>query len=198
MGFLHFVPKTPPTVFGFLWASFQDCPLTPWLPSHYLCSERVCYNIPYLQTKYLVLFLLPLNCCPHQWIRIRLPHHLPLWHALSGPSPLLASFGQNATLARHFPKSRWCSSPYVSSTILCVYLLLLPWHSCRSCLISFYYVCWACAYLPRCVGCMGFWACIASLPFLMDWVMLGQKFLPFQPTELLFPSFLFLLSLWAY
>ena len=104
VGFLHFIPKAPPTVFGFLWASFQDCPLTPWLPSHYLCSERACFTIPYLQTKYLVLFLPPLNCCPHQWIRIRLPHHLPLWHVSSGPSPLLASFGQNATLARLFPK----------------------------------------------------------------------------------------------
>ena len=94
--------------------------------------------------------------------------------------------------------SRWCFSPYVSFTILIIYLLLLPQHSYRSCLVSFYCVCWACAYLPRREGCMGFWACIASLPFIIDWVMYRHKFLPFQPTELLFSSFLFLLHPWAY
>ena len=93
--------------------------------------------------------------------------------------------------------SRWCFSPYVSFTILIIYLLLLPQHSCRSCLVSVYCVCWACAYLPWREGCMGFWACIASLTFLKDLVISGQKFLPFQPTELLFLSFLFQLHLWA-
>ena len=29
-----------------------------------------------------------------QWIRIKLPHHLPLWHASSGPSPHLPLLGE--------------------------------------------------------------------------------------------------------
>ena len=37
MGFLPFVPKASPTVFGFLWTSLQDYPLTRWLSRHYLC-----------------------------------------------------------------------------------------------------------------------------------------------------------------
>ena len=41
MGFLPFVPKTSPIVFGFLWASLQDYPLTRWLLGHYLLL-RVC------------------------------------------------------------------------------------------------------------------------------------------------------------
>ena len=32
MGFLPFTPRASPTVFGLLWASFQDYPLTHWLP----------------------------------------------------------------------------------------------------------------------------------------------------------------------
>ena len=54
MRFFPSVPKALPTVFNFLWASFQDCPLTPWLPSYYLCSERACCITPHLQTKFLV------------------------------------------------------------------------------------------------------------------------------------------------
>ena len=44
IGFLPFVPKASPTVFGFLWASLQDCPLTCWLLGHYLCSECACHT----------------------------------------------------------------------------------------------------------------------------------------------------------
>lgn len=62
--------------------------------------------------------------------------------------------------------SKWCSNPCVSSIILYVYLLLLPRHSCRSCLVSFCCMCWAYAYLPWCEGCMGFQTCIASFRFL--------------------------------
>ena len=32
MGFLPFTPRASPIVFGLLWASFQDYPLTHWLP----------------------------------------------------------------------------------------------------------------------------------------------------------------------
>ena len=34
----HFYPST---AFGSLWASFQDCPLVCWLPSHYHCTVLV-------------------------------------------------------------------------------------------------------------------------------------------------------------
>ena len=94
--------------------------------------------------------------------------------------------------------SRWCSNLCVSSTILCICLLLFPRHSSCSCLVSFCYACWARAYLPWREGCVGFWARIASVHFLMDWVLSGQKFLPFQPTRLLFLPFFFLLCPWAY
>ena len=106
------------------------------------------------------------------------PH--PLNVLIEGPPPLY-----------WLGTSKWCFSPCVSSIILCI---CLPRHSYCSCLISFYYACWACAYLPRCEGCVGFWARIASLAFLMDWVLSGQKFLPF--TKLLFLQFLFLLCPW--
>ena len=32
MGFLPFTPRASPTIFGLLWASFQDYPPTHWLP----------------------------------------------------------------------------------------------------------------------------------------------------------------------
>ena len=61
--------------------------------------------------------------------------------------------------------NRWCPDPCVSSTILCVCLLLLPHHSCHSCLVLFCCVYWVCAYLPRHEGCVGFWTRTASLHF---------------------------------
>ena len=59
MGFLPFIPRTSPTIFGSLWASLQACPLTHWLPRHYLCSECACCTTLHSQKKFLVLFLLP-------------------------------------------------------------------------------------------------------------------------------------------
>ena len=38
---------------------------------------------------------------PFQWIRIKLPHHLLLWHASSDPNPHLPFFGWNSIPARH-------------------------------------------------------------------------------------------------
>ena len=38
MGFLPFTLKASPTVFGLLWASFQDYPPTHWLPLPLLCT----------------------------------------------------------------------------------------------------------------------------------------------------------------
>ena len=52
-----------PTVFGFLWASLQDYPLTCRLSSHYFCPECVGCTTPHFQTKLLVLFLTFLCFC---------------------------------------------------------------------------------------------------------------------------------------
>ena len=94
MGFLHFVLKTSPTVFGFLWASLQDFPLIRWLFGHYLYLECACCAIHHSKTKFLVLFLLPPPLCltrmDKDW---RLFLYLPIWHASSGFSHLLLSFG---------------------------------------------------------------------------------------------------------
>ena len=63
-------PKASPTIFGFLWASLQDCPLTCWLPCHYLCSKCACYTTLHPQKKFLVMFLSFLNFYLPEWIRI--------------------------------------------------------------------------------------------------------------------------------
>ena len=88
------------------------------------------------------------------------PHFLPTTKShplnpLTNGSPLLYWLDIN----------RWCPDPCVSSTILCVCLLLLPHHSCHSCLVLFCCVYWVCAYLPRREGCVGFWTRTASLHF---------------------------------
>ena len=54
---------------------------------------------------YLSLFVLPM------WIRIKLPHHLPLWHASSGPSPY--SFGWDAILTGDFPQRSLSGNPRI-------------------------------------------------------------------------------------
>ena len=37
-------PFYPSTIFGFSWASLQDCPLNCWLSSHYLCPKCAGYT----------------------------------------------------------------------------------------------------------------------------------------------------------
>ena len=77
MGFLPFIPKASPTIFGFLWTSLQDYLLTRWLPNHYLYLECACCTTPHSKTKLLVLFLpFPLSVLP-EWIRIGGSHSLP-------------------------------------------------------------------------------------------------------------------------
>ena len=56
-------PFCPSTVFGFLWASLQDYPLTYQLSNHYLCLECVGCITPHFQTKLLALFLTSLCFC---------------------------------------------------------------------------------------------------------------------------------------
>jgi len=65
-----FVPKASSTIFGFLWAFLQDCPLTRWLPDLYLCLEYGCCTTLHFRTKPFVLFLpLTFSTLP-EWIRI--------------------------------------------------------------------------------------------------------------------------------
>ena len=107
MRFLPFVPKALPTVFGFLWPSLQDHPLTRWLLGYYLCPKCACCTTLRSRTK------LPYFVSPSHPFRLtrndkdwRLSLYLPLWHASSGPHPLLASFGRNAISVRHFPQEK--------------------------------------------------------------------------------------------
>ena len=80
MGFLPFTPRTSPTVFGSLWASFQDYPLTHWLPRPLpLFSLCLLYHYPFHDKIPFCLFLLYTS----------LPHYLALWHASDGPNHLL-------------------------------------------------------------------------------------------------------------
>ena len=62
MGFLPFTPKVSPIVFGLLWASFQDYPLTHWLPlpllstcllHRYSFHDKIpfCLFLPYTSTS---------------------------------------------------------------------------------------------------------------------------------------------------
>ena len=199
MGFLPFVPKASPTVFGFLWASLQDYPPTHLLPGHYFYSECACCTTLHSRTKLFVWFLSPppplLLCLTQMDKNWRLSPYLPLWHASSGPGPSLASFlvkchpnkafspkksldknpkidlfppttkphslnplTEDPPLLYWLGSSRWCSSLYVSSTILYVCLLLLLRHFYHSCLVSFSMF----MLIPHNVKSMGSWACITS------------------------------------
>ena len=177
MRFLPFTPKVSPTAFGFLWAFLQDCPLTRWLPGHYLCLECACCTTPCSRKKLYLVFSFPyLSCLTRMDKGSSFSLYLPLWHASGGPSPSLTSFGPNLIPAMHFPKrglnrnpkipfsplhqttpskSLGCGPTFpvlarykwvvlrplcVCSIILCICLLLLPCHFCRSCYVSFCYV----------------------------------------------------------
>ena len=82
-------PFYPSTVFCFLWASLQDCPLTYQLSNHYICLKCVGCTTLHFQKKLFVLFLTSHSFCFTLINWIKLSHHLPLWHASSGPSPHL-------------------------------------------------------------------------------------------------------------
>ena len=91
--------------FFFLWAPLQDNPLTRWLPGHYLYSKCVCCTIFIPgQNSLFCSSPFPLSALP-EWIRIggSLSLNLPIWHASSGLSFLLASSGWNVIQVRHFP-----------------------------------------------------------------------------------------------
>ena len=90
-------PFCPSTVFGSLWASFQDYLLACRLSSHHLYLECVGCTTLHFQTKLLVCFLSLSVLVLPIWIRIKLPHHLPLWHALSGSSPYLPLLGETTS-----------------------------------------------------------------------------------------------------
>ena len=90
-------PFYPSTIFGSLWVFYQDCPLACQLPSHYLWSKWVGCATLHSQTKLLACFL-PLSIFTSPiWIKIKLPHHIPLWHASSGLSPYLPLLGEMST-----------------------------------------------------------------------------------------------------
>ena len=84
----------PSIVFGFLWATLQDCPLTAGCLGITSTQSVLVAPLSISRQNYLSCFL-PLSIfVSPQWIRIKLPHHRPLWHASSGPSPHLPLLGE--------------------------------------------------------------------------------------------------------
>ena len=94
MRFLPFTLRASPIVFGLLWASFQDYPLTHWLPDHCHCSVHVCCTTTLFVTKF------PFVCS----YCIPLPHYLALWHASYGPNHLLLLLDKIPSQQDIFPK----------------------------------------------------------------------------------------------
>ena len=92
MGFLPFTLKASPTVFGLLWASFQDYPPTHWLPLPLLYT---CLLHRYSFHDKISFFY---SCC------IPLPHYLALWHVSNGPDHLLLLLVKIPSQQDIFPK----------------------------------------------------------------------------------------------
>ena len=125
MRFLPFTPKASPTAFGFSWAFLQDCPLTRWLPGHYLCLEYVCCTTPCSMKKLYLVFSFPyLSCLTRMDKGLSFSLYLPLWHASGGPSPPLTSFWRNVIPAMHFPKRGLSRNPKIDP-----FFSLLPNHT---------------------------------------------------------------------
>ena len=105
--------------------------------------------------------------------------------------------------------SRWCSDLCVTSIILCVCLPLLTRHFCHSCLVSFCYMSWVCAFTPWCeergfLGlydlllflhrpghCLGRSSCPSNLLLLfLSWLWAcWMSFLPCWPIKFITSSF---------
>ena len=109
----------PSTAFGFLWVSFQDCPLACQLRSHYHCSECVGCTTLHSQTKLLVLFLISF-CFFTSLIRIKIKplHYLPLWHASSGPSSHSPLLGEMPSQQDIFPQRSLSWNPKMDPLFL--------------------------------------------------------------------------------
>ena len=104
--------KASPTIFGILQASLQTCPLTHWLPSHYLCSECACCITLYSQTKFFVLFCLSPPFLPYlQWIRTGGSHYTYSYGMHQVALAMLTFFGRNAIPARHFSQKQSWQEP---------------------------------------------------------------------------------------
>ena len=171
MGFLPFTPKVSPIVFGLLWTSLQDCPPIHWLLDHYHYQGKLntlsFFHYTFHDKISLCLFLLFTSTFGFKWIRIKLPHHLPLQHASDCPNhlqPLLGKipsqqgiFPKEVTsgnqIQTHFPPTTnphplnpltmgppllyWLGTSWWCSTIFCFCLLSFPRCFCCSRLVLF-------------------------------------------------------------
>ena len=95
MGFLLFTPRDSPTILGLLWASFQNYPLTHWLPRPMpLFNSCLLHHYSFHDKIPFCLFLLYTFTSGFKWIRIKLPNYLALWHASGGPNHLRLLLGE--------------------------------------------------------------------------------------------------------
>ena len=120
----------PSTAFGFLWVSFQDCPLACQLRSYCHCSKCVGCTTLYSRKKLFVLFLTSLCFfTSFIWIRIKPLHYLPLWHASSGPSPYLPLLGEIPSQQDVSPQRSLSENPKIDPLFLPIpdHTLWSPW-----------------------------------------------------------------------
>ena len=142
MGFLPFTPRASPTVFGLLWASFQDYPPTHWLPLP-LLSTCLLHHYSFHDKIPFCLLLLYTSTSRFKWIL----HYLALWHASDGPNHLLLLLGKISSQKDIFPKEVMAGNQIYFS----------PHHQTRPSESP-----WPWAYLP-CIG----WVQVGGAPALL-------------------------------
>ena len=113
MGFFLYVPKTIPTICGFLWASLQDCLLTNWLSGHYLYSKCACHTTLYFQRKFIVLFPSPLLPCFPQMDKDWGLSPPTLMACTKWSQLVFTSFRRNAIPAKHFTERSLSRNPII-------------------------------------------------------------------------------------
>ena len=179
---LHHFPSPDKILFFFLPFISQYLPSLmdkDWRLSLYLSLWHASNGLSPLLASF-GLYAIPVRHFPKRSLN-RNPRIDPLFLPTTKPYPLNPLI-KSPPLLYWLGRSMWCPNIYVSSTILRVCLLRLPRHSSRSCLVLFCYVYQVCAYLPWHEGCVGFWARIASLHFLMDWALFWAE-VPATPTH---------------
>ena len=96
MRFLPFTPRASPTVFGLLWAFFQDYPLTHWLPRPLpLFSSCLLHHYPSHNKIPFCLFLL--------YTSTSLPSSMT---CIRWSQPFITSFGQDTIPTRYLSQKK--------------------------------------------------------------------------------------------
>ena len=106
--------RASPTIFGLLWASFQDCPLTHWLPDHYHHWVNLVHSVSSTTHAMIKSFfvwsssLLSPLASVDKGLGLALPTSMACirWSQLSA-----TSFRKNAIPTRHFSQKKlWLES----------------------------------------------------------------------------------------